>query len=438
MRFCFAFNAMIDQTYMPADKQDINIDLGVIPLIELLERHPRIKSALFFTGYTDQMLAERWPDLVARIRSGVTAGRYEIGTYTYTHPLLSLIPYEDLDRQLRVGLDIDEQVWGVRPMGTILPEGSWDPSLSKAFADAGIAWTLVSTASYLMDHPKAGPAELCRPVALRGTFGTSIPAVFVTGLQESFWPVIEGKQTEEQYFQRIEQAIAAGAQIYVDKSDFEFLYLALPRVTKTAWGDGTREQIEPFVRRADAMLSRLEQIEGLEFVLVGEYLAARADLPVVDLRPGMGWKDLSEWLRGSEKVACVTDEARQHIQTAELMLVLAEKLGMDVTAARRRLEQAWDWLLRAETSIGRRACAHPQGQPSRIVAALEHAALARQAAREAVQALSLPHKPRSRPASVAATKQKAIRAPRAGAGRPQKHDTAAEKPRARRSGTRKG
>lgn len=390
MKFCFAFNAMIDQTYMPADKENINVDLGLAPLIELLERHPRVRAALFHTGYTCRLLAQRWPELVQRIKRGVAEGRYEIGTYTYTHPVLSLVPYEDVYRQVRVGMDIDQEVWGRRPRGTILPEGGWDPSLAKVFGDEGIDWTLISPAGYLQDHPKATLEELCRPLALEGTFGTTITALFVSGLREGFWGVIEGKQSEEEYFERLERAIASGAQFFVDKSDAEFLYLALPRLTGTPWGVGTRAQIEPYLRQADAMLTRLEQLPGLEFSLISDFLATRPQLQAVALRPGQGWKDLSEWLRGSEKVACVTDEARQEIKTVEMMLVLAEKLGLATTKARQRLEEAWDLLLQAETSIGRRACAHPEGQHSRIVAALERAALARDAAREALVSLDPP------------------------------------------------
>lgn len=387
MKFCFAFNAMIDQTYMPADKQEINVELGLIPLLDLLEQHPRIRAALFFTGYTDRMLAEHWPDLVRRVKRGVAEERYEIGTYTYTHPILSLIPYEDVYRQVRAGLDIDEEVWGIRPRGTILPEGSWDPSLAKVLTDEGIEWVLVSPTAYLQDNPQASPVELCRPYALRGTFDTAITSLFISGLREGLWGVIEGKQTEEEYFERIERAIASGAEICVDKSDAEFLYLALPRLTDTSWGEGTRAQIEPYVSQADSLFARLEQTKGLEFTLISDYLSTQPDRQPASLRPGLGWKDLSEWLRGSEKVACVTDEARQEIKTAEMILVLAEKLGMDTTRAGQRLEEAWDLLLRAETSIGRRACAHPDGQPSRIVAALEHAALARKAARQALDSL---------------------------------------------------
>jgi len=389
MKFCFAFNAMIDQTYMPADKQAINIDLGLIPLLDLLEQHPKIKAALFFTGYTDRMLAEHWPDVIRRVKQGVSEGRYEIGTYTYTHPILSLIPYEDVYRQLQVGLDIDEEVWGIRPRGTILPEGSWDPSLAKVLTDVGLEWVLISPSAYLRDHPEAELDELYGPLELQGTFGATITALHISGLREGLWGVVEQKQTEEEYFQRIKRLIASGAEVFVDKSDAEFLYLALPRLTDTPWGEGTRDQIEPYVQQTDRIFTRLEQTEGLEFTLISDYLGTGPKRRPAFLRPGFGWKDLSEWLRGSEKVACVTDEARQEIKTVGMILTLAEKLGMNTTKAREHLDRAWDFLLQAETSIGRRACAHPQGQPSRIIAALERAALAREAAREALDALEL-------------------------------------------------
>jgi len=393
MKFCFAFNAMIDQTYMPTDKQGINIELGLLPLLDLLEAHPKVRSALFLTGYTDRVLQEDWPDAVRRIKHGVSDGRYEIGTYTYTHPILSLVPFEDVYRQLRVGMRIDEEVWGIRPKGTILPEGSWDPSLAKAFKDVGIEWTLTSPAAYLLDHPEAGPKELHRPLALEGTFDTTIPALHISGLEEGLWGVIEQQQTEDQYFQRIETAIASGAEAFVDKCDAEFLYLALPRLTDTPWGDGTQAQIEPYIRQTEVILTRLEQIDGLEFALISDYFATNPPLERTSVRPGFGWKDLSEWLRGSEKVACVTDEARHEIKTAGMIIVLAQKLGLSTINAQECVDRAWDHLLRAETSIGRRACAHPDGQPSRIIEALEQASLARKAAQEALDALEPPLSP---------------------------------------------
>jgi len=157
MKFCFAFNAMVDQTYMPADKQEINVELGLIPCSTCWSATHGPGPPSSSTGYTDQVLAQRWPQVIERVKRGVEEGRYEIGTYTYTHPMLSLIPCEDVYRQMQVGLDLDQRVWGHRPVGTILPEGSWDPSLAKVFADVGIGWALLSSGAYLLDHPKPRP-----------------------------------------------------------------------------------------------------------------------------------------------------------------------------------------------------------------------------------------------------------------------------------------
>jgi len=389
MKFCFAFNFCIYQTYMPEEKQDIYAELGYIPLLTLLEKHPKIKASLFIDGLTSKVLFEKFPEIVKRIKKGIREKRYELGTYTYSHPILSHIPYEDTIRQIRKGMEIEATLWQSNSKGIILPEGGWDPSLSKILKDAGVEWALVSPTTYKKDFSEAEAKDMFSAFKLKGIYGSKIKTVCTTGLDESTWRVVEGELYEEEYFKRISRMLEDEVDIVVDKSDAEFIYLALPRLTDTPWGEGNLEKLRPFVEKFNRILERLEGLEEIEFVLVGEYMKKTETEREIALRPGSGWhKNLSQWLQGSEKIGYLTDEVRTEIKIVGYLLMFFEKQERGVKKTKTLLNEAWDKLMEAELSVGRRACAHEAGQVSRVIYSMERAYEARELVREAAEVLA--------------------------------------------------
>lgn len=141
--FTYNFNFNLNFAECPVDSTPVMVEQGHIPLLDLFDKHKKWKADFFFTGYTSDYLQNKYPDLVRRIKKGLGKGKYHISTYTFTHPVLSLIPYDDVVRQLRTGLEYDRKVWGIRPKGLFLPEVSWDVCLPQIMNDVGIEWVSI-------------------------------------------------------------------------------------------------------------------------------------------------------------------------------------------------------------------------------------------------------------------------------------------------------
>jgi len=405
LRVTFALNFTMQQTYLPKEAEDVYIFEGYDPLIACFEENPSLKGCLYFDGFTGRRIAEIHPDLAERIRKGAARGQFEIGTYTYNHPILSLIPHEDCVRQIAKGLEIDENVWGVRPRGLLLPEGGYDPGLVKILADLGLDYILMSPRTFYRDNPSAATADLHRSYDLKGIFESHVRCVMtddaaVPGDTQVYicGGIIQGgDQSVRQFKGRFDEVKGGGdgdGLLVASKNDADFVYsdsLKVKYGPDERWAHyGESLGDLPWERMRDMAKgwARLAALDDVRFTTAAEYVDEFEPVREVSLRPAFGWyKSFAEWLAGSEKVGCVWDEARSEIKHAEYALRLAGKLGFDTAAAEANLAEAWDHLMLAEISVGRRACAHVGGQPSRVAYSMEEALTAKRLASEALELL---------------------------------------------------
>jgi len=113
------------------------------PLIASLERHPRIRLSLHYTGPLLRWLIEQKPEAIERIRNLVGRGQVEIVGGALYEPILVTIPDRDRQGQLRLMRDELERQFGRRPEGAWLAERVWEPSLAWDIAAAGYRWTVL-------------------------------------------------------------------------------------------------------------------------------------------------------------------------------------------------------------------------------------------------------------------------------------------------------
>lgn len=402
LRVTFALNFTMQQTYLPKQTEDVYIFEGYDPLIACFEENPGVKGCLYFDGFTGRRIAEIHPDLADRIRQGAARGQFEIGTYTYNHPILSLIPHEDSFRQVEKGLQIDEDVWGVRPRGLLLPEGGYDPGLVKILADLGLDYILMSPRTFWRDNPAATTADLHRSYDLEGIFGSRVRCVMtddavVPGDTQVYicGGIIQGgEESLRQFTGRFEEVRGDGdgeGLMVASKNDADFVYSDSlkckfgPDGRWAHYGESLGNEPWEKMREMGKGWAKLSALEDVRFTTVAEYIDECPPVREVSLRPGFGWyKSFAEWLAGSEKVGYVMDESRNEIKHAEYAVKLAGKLGLDTAAAEVSLAEAWDHLMLAEISVGRRACAHVAGQPSRVTYSMEEALTAKRLAAEAL------------------------------------------------------
>jgi hypothetical protein len=194
----------------------------------------------------------------------------------------------------------------------------------------------------------------------------------------------------------IERLAATGPKesLYIAKEDAEFIYHSGKRLEIQKHGTGGKRNVigEPVkdgvggqAEKFDRFLTELEGVEDVRPTLLQEYVRDNPPIAEYSLRPAFGWyKSFQEWIGGSEKVGSLIDEARLEIKVAEYTVLLAERLGFETLEARNVIDQAWERLMSAEISVGRRACAHPFGEVSRVINSMENAVAAKEMARRAI------------------------------------------------------
>lgn len=148
--------------------QPVNTDAHVIKeateksyrrIIKALEKNSHIKFTLNVSG----CLLLRWEDLgythlSQRLADLWRAGQVEIvGTACY-HPLLPLIPIEEVVRQIKENEEIMAKHFGadLKPRGFFLPEMAYSPEVARVVKDFGYEWLILDEIAH---HGELGKTD---------------------------------------------------------------------------------------------------------------------------------------------------------------------------------------------------------------------------------------------------------------------------------------
>jgi alpha-amylase len=114
-----------------------------VPFFRVLERHPRIKMTVHFSGPLLESMDNREPECAELVAGLAGRGQIELLGGGFYEPILTIIPEADRQGQLRLMSDFLEERFGSRPRGIWLTERVWEPNLPKTLAAAGIEYTLL-------------------------------------------------------------------------------------------------------------------------------------------------------------------------------------------------------------------------------------------------------------------------------------------------------
>lgn len=114
-----------------------------LPFLQLLERFPRIRIALHFTGILYDWIEQFHPECFDLIRAMNDRGQLELLTGGFYEPILPVIPDRDKVGQILQQSDFVEREFGARPTGMWLAERVWEPSLPKHLSAAGVKYTIL-------------------------------------------------------------------------------------------------------------------------------------------------------------------------------------------------------------------------------------------------------------------------------------------------------
>jgi predicted glycosyl hydrolase (DUF1957 family) len=119
-------------------------------IVRALEENSKVKFTLNING----CLLMRWDelgfnDIIKRIDKLIKQGKIELtGTAAY-HPLLPLIPAEEVKRQIKENEDVMKKYFGdYKPRGFFLPEMAYSPAVAKIVSDFGYGWIILDEVAY--------------------------------------------------------------------------------------------------------------------------------------------------------------------------------------------------------------------------------------------------------------------------------------------------
>lgn len=119
-----------------------------LPFIQALERHPKIKMALHYSGCLLDWLNKKRPEFLPALKKLVKSGQVEMMGGGYYEPILPLIPDRDKLGQLRMHSDFIKQYAGCQPEGAWLTERVWEQSLAKIFKQGKLSYTIVDDSHF--------------------------------------------------------------------------------------------------------------------------------------------------------------------------------------------------------------------------------------------------------------------------------------------------
>ena len=120
-----------------------------LPFIEMLEKHPKVKVVLHYSGSLLDWFQARHPEFLKRLKVLVQRGQAELLGGGYYEPILTMLPEQDAVGQLeemnqaldRLGLNPKGSMGKIR--GAWLAERVWEPQLPSLLSQAGIRYTIV-------------------------------------------------------------------------------------------------------------------------------------------------------------------------------------------------------------------------------------------------------------------------------------------------------
>jgi len=119
-----------------------------LPFLEILERHPRFKIGLHFSGILIEWIKERHPKTLDKLRFMIQRGQVEMLTGGYYEPILAVIPDGDKIGQIQKLTEFLKKEFDTEPVGMWLAERIWEPHLPKSISQAGMKYTLVDDSHF--------------------------------------------------------------------------------------------------------------------------------------------------------------------------------------------------------------------------------------------------------------------------------------------------
>lgn len=114
-----------------------------LPLVDLLERHPKVRLGLHYSGPLRDWIVDTHPEFIERVGAMAKRGQVEMMTGAYYEPIIAAIPGPDKHGQISKLTSAVASDFGYSATGMWLAERVWEPHIVKPMAEAGVEYTIV-------------------------------------------------------------------------------------------------------------------------------------------------------------------------------------------------------------------------------------------------------------------------------------------------------
>jgi alpha-amylase/alpha-mannosidase (GH57 family) len=119
-----------------------------LPFFDLAAKYP-IRFATHFTGILLDWLQEKHPEHIVGLRTMVERNQLEIISGGFFEPILSVIPPQDQQAQIKMLSQRILELFGYEPRGMWLAERVWEQPLASVLHDANIRYVLLDDTHFL-------------------------------------------------------------------------------------------------------------------------------------------------------------------------------------------------------------------------------------------------------------------------------------------------
>ena len=232
-------------------------DQAYLPLLEALERHPRVRLSLHYTGALLEWLGSERPQFLERLGSLVRLDQVELLGGGLYEPILASLPEHDRIDQLTRMAAVLEGITGRRPRGAWLAERVWEPDLPTSLVSAGYQWTILDDQHF---RAAAIPEE-----NLWGAYTTEDQGQLLTvfGTEQGLRYRIPFGTVESVIDYLRDHATEAGDRVGMMGDDGE-KFGAWPTTYAHCWGDG--RWVDRFFEALEANTSWLTTVTPSEWL----------------------------------------------------------------------------------------------------------------------------------------------------------------------------
>lgn len=305
-----------------------------------LNKNKDAKICLNITGVTLELLNERHPELIKKLRRAAQSGQVEVTASAYYHPILALMPSDEAYRQISMNLDITKKLLGITPKGFFPPEMGWSSYLIDILNELGVKWVILDESLIKKSDPHLNEEELYKPLWIEGPETEIMCVPRCKPISQGFWAASVGGFGVDDFMNYIKK-FKDKKNLLVSSTDAELLGLH--------WFQGPSYFNE--------LIWKIKENPDLNLVQVGDYLERNRPERKMFIEAGT-WAhdgDYYIWHNHTDDITqdILCRDAKTKIEMAENFVILTEKLGGNSHKARDLLNQARTQLHHAHMSDSR-------------------------------------------------------------------------------------